>query len=94
MQDFDSKMRFENTDYNFDCELQQNIEPQDDLIMESILEHMNSTPIGSVLKKITALPEIRQEKVLDIRTRLTQGRYDLEEGLGIAMDKVLEDLIA
>ena len=64
----------------------------DDLIMEHILENINNTPIGQVLKKIASLPEVRREKVLDVRQQLTEGQYNLNERLDIALDKVLEDL--
>jgi hypothetical protein len=66
----------------------------DDLLMEHILENINTTPIGQVLKKIALLPEVRKEKVLDVRRQLIEGKYDLNERLNIALDKVIEDLTA
>ena len=66
--------------------------PDEDLLMEQILENINTTPIGQVLKKIASLPEVRKEKVLDVRQRLTEGKYDLNERLDIALEKVLDDL--
>jgi hypothetical protein len=68
--------------------------PDEDVIMEKILENLNTTPIGQVLKKIASLPEIRKDKVLNVRRQLTDGKYDLNERLDIALDKVLEDLTA
>jgi len=64
-----------------------------DLLMEQILENINTTPIGQVLKRIASLPEARREKVLDVRRQLTEGKYDLNKRLDIALDKALEDLI-
>ncbi len=64
-----------------------------DLLMEQILENINTTPIGQVLKKIASLPEVRKEKVLGVRQQLTEGKYDLNKRLDIALDKVLEDLM-
>ena len=67
--------------------------PEDeDLIMEKILENINNTPIGQVLKKIASLPEVRRDKVLDVRRQLNEGKYNLNERLDIAVDKVLEEL--
>jgi len=66
--------------------------PDEDLVMEKILENINTTPIGQVLKKIAALPEVRKDKVLDVRRRLTQGDYDLNGHLDVALDKFLEHL--
>ena len=64
-----------------------------DLIMEQILENINHTPLGQVLKKIASLPEVRQQKVLRLRRQITAGKYDLSERLDEVLDKVLEDLI-
>jgi len=60
--------------------------------MEQILESINSTPIGQVLKRIASLPEVRKEKVLDLRRKITDGEYDLSERLDVAVDKVIEQL--
>jgi hypothetical protein len=69
-----------------------NLASDEDLLMEQILENINSTSIGQVLKKIASLPEARREKVLDLRRQLTEGKYNLNERLDVALDKVLEDL--
>ncbi len=65
-----------------------------DLVMEQILENIQNTPLGQVLKKIASLPEIRQEKVLHLRRQITEGNYDLTQRLDVVLDKVLEDLTA
>ena len=70
----------------------ENLAGDEDLIMEQILENINTTPIGQVLKKIASLPEVRKKKILNVRRQLTEGKYDLNERLNIALDKVLEDL--
>lgn len=64
----------------------------EDLLMEQILENINTTPIGRVLQRIASLPEVRAEKVLDIRRRINDGSYDLNGQLDAALEKVLEDL--
>lgn len=66
----------------------------EDLVMEQILANIHNTPLGQVLKKIASLPEVRREKVLHLRRQITEGKYDLAEGLERALDRVLEDLIA
>ncbi|MFA5251744.1 MAG: flagellar biosynthesis anti-sigma factor FlgM [Phycisphaerae bacterium] len=89
---FDSKNRFE-----WDQPLNSakgNLVAEQDLLMEQILENINTTPIGQVLKKIASLPEVRKEKVLDLRQQLGKGDYTLNERLDAALDKVLEDLTA
>lgn len=63
-----------------------------DAVMEQILENIHHTPLGQVLKRIASLPDVRREKVLDLRRRITEGKYDVSERLDMALDKVLEDL--
>ena len=61
-------------------------------MMEQILNHIHTTPIGQLFKKIASLPEVRQEKILNVRQQLNEGRYDLKERLDVAIDRVLEQL--
>jgi len=72
----------------------EDLAPDKDLVMEQILDNINTTPIGQVLRKIASLPEVRKEKVLDVRRQLTEGKYDLNQRLDVALDKVLEYLTA
>jgi hypothetical protein len=74
-------------------ELNNKLSADDDLIMEKILDNMNNTPLGQVLKKIACLPEVRRQKVLSVRRQLTEGQYDINARLDVALDKVLEQLI-
>jgi anti-sigma28 factor (negative regulator of flagellin synthesis) len=68
--------------------------PNGDVLMERILENMNTTPQEEVLKKITSLPDIRRGKVLDIRRQLTEGTYEVADRLGRVIDRVLEAITA
>ncbi len=91
MLNFDSKRRLNSRN----CRLRptdKDAASEKDVIMEQILDNLNTTPIGQVLKKIAALPEVSQDKILNVRRQLTKGKYDLNERLDIALDKVLEDL--
>lgn len=65
-----------------------------DMVMEQILENIHNTPLGQVLKRIASLPEVRRQKVLHLRRQITAGQYDVSERLEMALDRVLEDLIA
>jgi hypothetical protein len=93
MPDFDANSRFENENRQLNPSLE-DLTADDDLVMEQILDNINTTPIGQVLRKIASLPEVRREKVLDVRRQLTEGKYDLDERLDVALDKVLEYLTA
>ena len=91
MPDFDSSNRFESQKRQVGP-VEEGLAPDEDLVMEQILENINTTPIGQVLRKIASLPEVRREKVLDVRRQLTEGKYDLNERLDVALDKFLEHL--
>jgi hypothetical protein len=91
MPHFDINGRFGSQNGQGDS-LDESLAPDEDLIMEQILENLNTTPIGKVLKRIASLPEVRKKKVLDVRRQLTEGKYDLGSRLDVALDKVLEDL--
>jgi hypothetical protein len=91
MLSFDSNGRFEDQNQRVNS-ANENLVAEQDLLMEQILENINTTPIGQVLKKIASLPEVRKKKVLDVRQQLIKGKYKLNERLDIALDKVLEDL--
>jgi hypothetical protein len=91
MPSFDSNGRFEDQNQQLNS-ANENLVAEQDLLMEQILENINTTPIGQVLKKIASLPEVRKEKVLDLRQQLSKGKYRLNERLNIALDRVLEDL--
>jgi hypothetical protein len=83
--------RFGLRQHNFDS-LFDDLSMDDDLLMEQILENMNNTPIGKVLRNIATLPQMSRQKVLRVRKQLSEGRYDLNERLDLALEKVLDDL--
>jgi hypothetical protein len=91
MTEFDSNSRFEKKNCQVDP-VGEVLATDKDMMMEQILENINTTPIGQVLRKIASLPEIRKEKVLDVRRQLTEGKYNLDERLDVALEKVLEHL--
>ncbi|MHC4148826.1 MAG: flagellar biosynthesis anti-sigma factor FlgM [Planctomycetota bacterium] len=86
---FDGEELFGDRNHQADF-VDENLVAEQDLLMEQILENINTTPIGQVLKKIASLPEIRKEKVLEVRRQLNKGKYDLNGRLDIALDRVLE----
>jgi hypothetical protein len=93
MPEFYPKNRFENGNQHTEP-LVEALTSDKDLVMEQILDNINTTPIGQVLRKIASLPEVRREKILDVRRQITEGKYDLDERLDVALDKVLEYLTA
>ena len=91
MRDLDSSW-FAQGDEQWSNPLEIDLSQDQDLVMEQILDNINHTPVGQVLKNIAALPEMRRDKVLRLRRQITEGHYDLSGRLEVALDKVLEDL--
>lgn len=89
--DYKERMEIEKERSRAEC-FGEDLVADDDFLLEQILENVNSTPLGQVLKRVASLPEVRQKKVLDVRRSLADGRYDLNGRLDIALDKVLEEL--
>ena len=86
---FDGNELFGDRNHQADS-VDENLVAEQDLLMEQILENINTTPIGRVLKKIASLPEIRKDKVLEVRRQLNKGKYDLNGRLDVALDRILE----
>ena len=49
------------------------IDTESDFGDAGLIENINSTPIGQLLKIISSLPEIRQEKVVSLRQQINHG---------------------
>jgi anti-sigma28 factor (negative regulator of flagellin synthesis) len=65
---------------------------RDDLGIEDILDNLNSTPLGQVLQRIASMPDVRCEKVLEVRQNISKGQYELNERLDRILERILEDL--
>lgn len=93
MRDFETSSRLNDENHGFDS-ITEDLQFDSDLVAEEILNNVNSTPLGQVLKRLAVMPEIRRGKVMNVRRKLTKGRYDLDEHLDTVLDRVLEDLTA
>lgn len=64
-----------------------------DYLTDDLYESIGSTPVGRLLAMISALPEVRCEKVNDVRRQITDDNYDIPRNLDTALDKVLEEFL-
>ncbi len=90
--EFDLKNRSDRCPAPMD-EFRKQTDAEYDSSAEGLLENINSTPIGQLLKIISSLPEIRREKVVDLRHQISKGQYNLGDNLDTALDRVIEELI-
>jgi len=65
---------------------------QSDFPMEQLLKHMETNPLGQLLKLIAALPDVRYEKIEHARQQLSLSEEALNARLDVALDRVLEEL--
>ncbi|NLK42742.1 MAG: hypothetical protein GX298_11940 [Planctomycetes bacterium] len=63
-----------------------------DFPTERVIRHLDTNPIGRLLKLIAALPEVRYEKIEHARRQLSMSDEVLNERLDVALDRVLEEL--
>ena len=55
-------------------------------------DHVEISPLGQMLDGISRLPEIRHEKVEEIRQQIASGTYETPEKIQIALDRLLDEL--
>jgi negative regulator of flagellin synthesis FlgM len=56
-------------------------------------DHVEISPLGQMLDGIGQLPEIRHEKVDEIRRQIAAGSYETSEKLEVALDRMLDELM-
>ena len=56
------------------------------------VDRVEISPIARLMSEISALPEIRAEKVAQVRAEIQAGTYITPEKLDIAIDRLLEDI--
>lgn len=56
-------------------------------------DHVDISPLGRMLDGIGQLPEIRHERVEEIRAQIISGAYETPEKLEVAFDRMLDELL-
>jgi negative regulator of flagellin synthesis FlgM len=55
-------------------------------------DHVEISPLGQLLDGIGQMPEIRHEKVEEIRRQIAANTYETPDKLEAALDRMLEEL--
>ncbi len=55
-------------------------------------DQVEISPLGQLLDGIGQLPEIRHEKVEEIRRQIASGVYETPEKLEVALDRLFDEL--
>lgn len=56
-------------------------------------DQVEISPLGQILDGISQLPEIRHERVEEIRQQIAEGTYDTPERLELALDRMLSEIL-
>ena len=63
-----------------------------DFPVERLIHHLETNPIGRLLRLIAALPDVRYDKIEHARRQLSLPDDELDQRLDVALDRVLEEL--
>ncbi|MCC6740973.1 MAG: flagellar biosynthesis anti-sigma factor FlgM [Planctomycetia bacterium] len=55
-------------------------------------DSVSISPQARLRQQLQGAPEIRAERVAEIRRRIESGTYDVDRLLGAALDRILDDL--
>lgn len=58
----------------------------------AISDQLDISAAGQLADKLSAIPDIRQDKVNAIRAALANGTYETEERLSGALDRLLDEI--
>ena len=55
-------------------------------------DELSISPEADLLSRISELPDIRQDQVDEIRTRIAEGSYETQEKLEVAVARLLDEI--
>jgi negative regulator of flagellin synthesis FlgM len=56
-------------------------------------DHVEISALGQMLDGISRLPEIRHEKVEEIRRQIAAGSYETPQKLELALDRMMDEIM-
>jgi len=58
----------------------------------SIGDRLDISQAGQIAGQLAELPEIRADRVAELRSAILNGTYETEEKLGTALDRLLDEI--
>ena len=58
----------------------------------SIADEVSISPLGQLFDRLSDIPDIRTDRVSQLRAAIADGGYDSEERLSVALDRLLEEI--
>jgi len=65
---------------------------ESDFSTEQLLKHVETNPLGQLLKMIATLPDVRYEKIERARQKILLSDEALDAQVNLALDRVFEEL--
>lgn len=56
-------------------------------------DQLDISPQASLVSRVKELPDIREDRVSEIRKQIEAGAYETDEKLDIALDRLLDELV-
>lgn len=56
------------------------------------VDQLDISPEAEMLSQVHNLPEVRQDRVAEIRAQIKNGTYDTDEKLDIALSRLLDEI--
>jgi len=56
------------------------------------VDEVSLSPEASLVSQVREMPDIRADKVADIRAQIARGTYETDEKLNVALDRMLDEL--
>ena len=55
-------------------------------------DELQISSLGQMLGRLAEVPDIRANRVAELRAAILDGRYDSEEKLSVALDRLLDEI--
>ena len=55
-------------------------------------DQLDISPEADMVSRVREMPDIRADRVAEIRKAIQDGTYETEEKMGMALDRMLDDL--
>ena len=58
----------------------------------SVSDQLDISAAGQLADRMSEIPDIRQDKVNALRSAIAEGTYETDEKLGVALDRLLDEI--
>ena len=70
----------------------QAVRSSDALAPDQMGDTLELSDAGQIAAQIAELPDVRQDRIAEIRQAIAQGGYESQEKISVAVDKLLDEI--